>query len=1046
MTQSTTLRPVSFHLRNFNKYLHLDLEASAKGNLTLVGENAAGKTTLANCFFPMLVDGSIATPSFNPAKGTDRLDKTGSARNSSRESRNFDSMLLGWGPSAMLVRTGYTYMVLQSATRQVIMGLGAHRAVGEHRKPTWWFIAINPDLQTPMTLNTTDEQGNSLEKDAFIAANAAWGDQLHVFTQVEGYRSYAAEHVYGFTRLESLNQLATAYRLLASPILTAGNARFTPIQAALKNAQEGIDRHVIENVAATQRQLNQTNALHERIVRGQDRLKRLKAQIFWRNLNRFQEIILKPYSQAVTQLTHLKQQREEIQRQLQAAQQQLHHLEPLMAQADADVSHYVQAKAVQDDLKARRKSLQNEFNLLTERLQHYRRLTDRLAQQQASLQTFKDQQATLTQQQATIRQTQLEPLRAKLAAKTAGMPTLLDVMTATDDQQLSQDLKHYLRDVARLVTQYQDIQENQQHLSEDVQIVGDMQTSLDQRIDHRAQGPLVSRFREGLHADNREVHAAGAAKMNARFDELERQRVALLRDHPDLKAYLADIHLIDALRANSHALADCLDQLATCHRQLEALAIHLKNATDQVHQTKSTLATDFRDFVMATVQADLQHLQQQLTELVLDPQIDQKLATARATFQKYRAEEQHLSQQLATYQANLTTNHQQLTTHTQALDQLTANGQAGLADLRPYASDAEPLADLTAALAFVKSHGSEVRSHSYSDLTNQIGHLIHRNDENGVDRYALDSLFEERGHDAIASAMRQQHAVERGNLGFRVVAFDLNQAQEFLATDEQAVANALAQTVSGNDVAQRAYLGAAIHQIADQYRLIDGYNDILARGVRGDQEIRLKISLAPVNVDQAVIDEACDAHLTERPALTAEVEKRLTKLASDVAIANDDDQFMDEAYQLLDIRQWSEFKIWIHRRQSPVDAFEEVDDKFVQSGGFGAEKAQAMVLPLLLVPKMILQRSRQADVPHLVMFDEFADKLDPETAKSFAQTIDHFGFNFIATMPSGAQNKVLADGVENIAYDVIAPTTQEDGRFHKNIVRPALVWQARTHD
>ena len=108
MTQSTTLRPVSFHLRNFNKYLHLDLEASAKGNLTLVGENAAGKTTLANCFFPMLVDGSIATPSFNPAKGTDRLDKTGSARNSSRESRNFDSMLLGWGPSAMLVRTGYT--------------------------------------------------------------------------------------------------------------------------------------------------------------------------------------------------------------------------------------------------------------------------------------------------------------------------------------------------------------------------------------------------------------------------------------------------------------------------------------------------------------------------------------------------------------------------------------------------------------------------------------------------------------------------------------------------------------------------------------------------------------------------------------------------------------------------------------------------------------------------------------------------------------------------------------------------------------------------
>jgi len=123
--------------------------------------------------------------------------------------------------------------------------------------------------------------------------------------------------------------------------------------------------------------------------------------------------------------------------------------------------------------------------------------------------------------------------------------------------------------------------------------------------------------------------------------------------------------------------------------------------------------------------------------------------------------------------------------------------------------------------------------------------------------------------------------------------------------------------------------------------------------------------------------------------------------------------------------------------------FEVVDDKFVQSGGSGAEKAQAMVLPLLLVPKMVLQRAKAADAPHLVMFDEFADKLDPETAKSFAKTIDHFGFNFIATMPSGSQTKILADGVENIAYDVIAPKNRDDGKFHLNRVRRALIWQER---
>lgn len=100
------LVPISFHLRNFNKYPRLDLQASQMGNMTLIGENAVGKTTLANCFFPMLVDGSIATPSFNPAQDTKRLNHQ--ARNSAQDDRNFDSMLLGWGVGAMKVRTGYS--------------------------------------------------------------------------------------------------------------------------------------------------------------------------------------------------------------------------------------------------------------------------------------------------------------------------------------------------------------------------------------------------------------------------------------------------------------------------------------------------------------------------------------------------------------------------------------------------------------------------------------------------------------------------------------------------------------------------------------------------------------------------------------------------------------------------------------------------------------------------------------------------------------------------------------------------------------------------
>ncbi|MGO3381207.1 MAG: SbcC/MukB-like Walker B domain-containing protein, partial [Loigolactobacillus coryniformis] len=204
--------------------------------------------------------------------------------------------------------------------------------------------------------------------------------------------------------------------------------------------------------------------------------------------------------------------------------------------------------------------------------------------------------------------------------------------------------------------------------------------------------------------------------------------------------------------------------------------------------------------------------------------------------------------------------------------------------------------------------------------------------------------------------------------------------------------------------------------------------------------------LRPTEVSAAVITEACDAFATQRPALEKEVRDRLQMLANKAEIAADDAAFMQAAQEFLDTRRWSEFHVLIKRRQSGVDDFEEVDDKFVRSGGSGAEKAQAMVLPLLLVPKMLLERSGLPDVPYLVMFDEFADKLDPETAKSFAKTIANFGFDFIATMPSGAQNKLLADGVANVAYEVIAPPQQDDGRFYQNQVLPVLSWHEGATD
>jgi hypothetical protein len=354
MMNREMLTPVSFHLRNFNNYIQLDIPVSKRGNFTLIGENAAGKTTLANCFFPMLVDGSIATPSFNPAKGTDKIERT-STRNSKNDTRTFESMLLGWGKGAMKVRTGYSYVLLKSKSRQVIIGIGAHRAVGENRKPTWWFVATSNNVNEKLVLMTTDKNNLALEKDAFIKINAALGNSFRVFSQLGEFQSYIAENIYGFTDIRSLHQLANTYRLLASPILTAGNARLTPILEAMKNAQEGIDNQIISSVAATQRGVNRKRALLERISRGQDRLKRLKKEIFWRNFNRLNERYLDPYSKLLQQINELNGKKEKAQKDLSVYSGQLKLLKYQLEKASETVSKLQEQKAKQKSITEQRK-------------------------------------------------------------------------------------------------------------------------------------------------------------------------------------------------------------------------------------------------------------------------------------------------------------------------------------------------------------------------------------------------------------------------------------------------------------------------------------------------------------------------------------------------------------------------------------------------------------------------------------------------------------------------------------------------------------------
>lgn len=1031
-----TLRPVSFHLRNFNNYTELDMPASENGNLTLIGENAAGKTTLANCFFPMLIDGSIATPSFNPAKGTDRLDKT-TTRNSANDTRNFEGMLLGWGRGAMKVRTGYSYMSMKSEKRQVIVGIGAHRAVGESGKPTWWFVAIAEDLNSELSIQTTDETGRSLEKDEFIDCNQDLAGVFKVFSQVNEFQNYVSEKIYGFTNPKSLNQLAITYRLLASPILTAGNARLTPILEAMKNAQEGIDTQVIDFVANTQRDVNRKKAIFERLSRAEKRLSKLKKEIFWRNLNRLQELTLEPYGNNHNKLTKQKNLQESDQHKLDDYVKQLDILHPLLEQAESLVQDLQKKMAEQKSIEELRHGKQDQVKSILQRLAAYENLKKQYDRQRIELETSQKKMNQLKTNENELIQ-QVIPLQNRIT-DLSDLTQLQKYTQGTDLDKLVAGLDHYLRKIKNLKVKHDSIQQNQKHLSEDIGIVTEIRENMDEKIDLRTNGPMVGRIRPGLHQDNLDVHNAGAAKMSLRHAELEQERKDLLAANPDLQRFLDNESLYKELKEISDQLKQFNKDLNNIKSEIDKQDYQIQVIQRGLDESVNRLELEYKDFDIEKQNKEIEDLRKEIDSLVIDPNLGNKIADAKGAQSKYQQSERDLNNRKTATQTRIESSLQRIDELENTLTGLANQTESDLKILKPYMIDGIELEKVTESMKFLDSHRSEIRNNNFNELSSKIAYNIRHDNENGIDRYALDSIFEDRGHNDIASAMRQQRSINQGDL--QIVPFDINHAQQLIVADKAAVEKSLEQLNSGNEAAQMTYMEAAAHQISDQYDLIDGYNEMLAHGVQKSQGIQLKVSLNPINVGQQVIDEARDNTLSKRPALLKEVQQRLERLANDVKVANDNEQFMEEAHQLLDIRQWSDFQIWIHRKQAETGEFELVDDKFVQSGGSGAEKAQAMVLPLLLVPKMVLNRSKKSDAPHMVMFDEFADKLDPETAKSFAKTIDHFGFNFIATMPSGAQNKVLADGVENIAYDVIAPAKKNDGKFHKNVVREAMIWQ-----
>lgn len=1037
MNKSKKLIPVSFHLRNFNLYRKLDLPVSNNGNLALVGENGVGKTTLANCFFPMLVDGSIATPSFNPTTDTGKLSNSINPRNSSQDSRTFDAMLLGWGSSAMKVRTGYAYEKLSSKYRDVILGIGAYRANGDPRSRTWWFVATNEDSKSNLTVITTADDGHALDKDGFRLANQSLGKQLHIFEKATDYREFVAFQIYGFTSGQELGLLAQADRMIASPMLTAGNAKFEPIRQALVNSQEKIDDEIIQKAAQLQRQVNDKQSLQARIEEALKRIDRIKQLTFLGNFNQLNKLLINPYSTLSGNVRRQQANIESLNQTAVIAKKSITTQKNSLDETEAKLTELKVNRERQKLIQSQRDQLAREIKNLERTARQYKRVSAQKekiqAQQKENAVAAADLESSLTD----VKTSQFAPLIVQIKDNLIQLKWQ-EVFENPDPTEISQTLTHRFQQASQLISQYQQWVSNSDNLNDAVSVFTDTKDQMSDSIDRHVTGLRTDIMKEQLHNDNRSIHDTGAGKISDKFKMLKQQIADLLAQHPEIKAMLSQPELLPTLKQqtiNLEKIGKQLNQLGQRHVTIQNEKVSLQKQLDTLLEAMDS------EFNFEDNQHEIESLKGQLSSLQIDPTIDDQIQQNQREYDGLKRQIDRSQAQLTGAHAKIESFNQQIDDEKREMQQLGQRMTEALDQLQPYLPVDAELTGIETATTYLIENQAMIRNNPIVEMSDRIGHMINRSTDDRMDRQAVNTLFNELGYSQIADQMFP-HTTETME-DVVLVAFDVDEAFGILKTELTNVQKMLQQIHGGANLAVDTYKTAVIQRITAQYHSVQDFNQMLSEGTADSDGIKIKIELvASKDVDGQVIKEAVDPSLDAFPALDQEIDRRLAKLATDPDLADDEAMFVQKTDELLDTRNWSEFVVKIKRRQSDEDHYEIVDDRFVRSGGSGAEKAQAMVLPLLLVPKMILNRSAKADAPYVVMFDEFADKLDPETARIFAKTINKFGFSFIATMPSGAQSKLLSDGVDNITYQVIAPQNRNDGKFHVNQVKQAYTWGA----
>ncbi|GAX05839.1 chromosome segregation ATPase [Secundilactobacillus pentosiphilus] len=1043
MTLNKTLTPICYSLRNFNHYHNLDLKPLDNGNLALVGINTVGKTMLVNCFFPMLINGLTKKPSFNTAPGMEDVDKKAKQHDNSKQVRTFETMILGM-TNPQPERTGYSYIILRSKKRTVVLGVGAHVNQGFPKRTKKWFFVIegnSKDDLRPITLkDDVEEQPNkfipSLDRDEFIDQNQVkFGEKFNSFIAPTGnqdsedYTNYVAAHIYGCDKA-TLNQLARTYQVLMTSNLVAGSDDISPAQRALSNVQSPIPNDIIiamiDKFDAQRAYEKRKKNYDELIGDPEDLTKPGRLDQIAKTLSELNQWSLRgelwiDYHDKNEHLTNFEHTQNELKTKLNQLEIQITDKQSQSDDAHHEQEDLTRKKLSQTDINSKINLqegiiCQNESNLKqNDGLQtKYRQLTTQVIHQQHELDDSKEQLAKSKKHGK--EQTQ------SLKTAVNNYPSLAPLLTTRDIEFIPQlnNIKKQLHTIKDTQRELANLNKRWQQANDYSRLFQSTKADLDQSITQILAPLPEPQYETKLLADNAQIHQSALKTVDQNGTDLLAQINQLKQANPDWNIATDQQQAIQTLVDTIVQIYENVEKLTSQIKQQTADVAELNNQVDQIDIDKLNEEAKL-------YQAIINQAKDKITEFkqLIDQDLDSQIVESKNVIKTLDNEIISLKGESAVVKHEQTKTANLQTQLTKQVAELKQQITVRLKNARPWLTQTFQEYDEYAKQHHVKQPTINADIANCKEQADRFLKKINRLIKPPYSQYpslenkTINDLLQAIGLSDLT--LEQGEAIEQNDdniwtTGFDVMALKQN-VIDYIPVDQT-------NTLVNDEL--DAYCKTVALMILDQQEYIDTINAALMQNqtLTGIKiQVDLDYSQGYQNnkkakvINPALLAEIKDAGNEEKPLFKQFVQELLERQRKEADAKNLDGLTrLEQLEKDLDYRTWSTLSVMIF--SEATGKYEIVDNNFVSSTGSGAERSQATLILLMLIPKLILDECSKSDAPRLLFMDEFGSKFDVQNANNLLNIFKTFQFSVIITKPNNDYAVLLEDGVANRIYEI----------------------------